>query len=153
MSENRYVRRRQAIDLGVTETNKGRTRQEFKDETDINKVLGKWRRQGFTEHVNIRKGLYGDFSEIQTFQESADRVAEIWTQFMALPARLRAICDNDPEVLNRRLDDPAFVDMLEEFHVSVDEPEEGAEPSTDSGSHPEGASAEPMAEEGCEPAE
>lgn len=151
MSDRLKNQIRVQVDLGAKEGNEGRTRQEFADEANINKVLGKWRRTGFTEHVNLRTPLYGDFSEIPDRQEAMNRFIDAQNNFDALPARIRAMCENDPEKLLERLTHDDFREALEEFGVTVDSREEGEIPSPDSGSHPEGAAAEPMAGEGNSP--
>lgn len=150
---DRVKRRRQGVNLGATKDNPGKTRQEFKDAADINNVLGKWRRQGFVEHVNVKTGIYGDFTSVSSYQEALDRVAAAQDLFFSLPARIRSMCENDPARFPTLLDDPAFVETLAEFNVGVDEPEEGEHTSPDSGSHPQGAPAEPMAGEVSSPAE
>jgi hypothetical protein len=84
MSE-RYTRIRVQREAGPREGNMGRTRQEHADEANINKILGKWRRTGFVERVNINPALFGDFSEIPERHEAMNLFLDAQEQFSSRP--------------------------------------------------------------------
>jgi len=78
------------------------TRQEFKDECDLAKILQKFGKtpegraalqnaQGFFEGSRFE-----DVSGIPDFRTARDMVNEANAKFMALPAKLRRRFDNDP---------------------------------------------------------
>lgn len=76
--------------------NEGRTRQSFKDEADINKIMGKWRKQGFAENTTLNTPLYGDFTDDRSYQDALNSIQSAKDVFAALPARVRARVENDP---------------------------------------------------------
>ncbi len=46
----------------------GRTKQSFKDETDINKILKRAQKTGTISHMNKHSGNYGDFTGFDFFE-------------------------------------------------------------------------------------
>lgn len=86
--------------------NEGRTRQSFADEANINKIMGRWRRQGFAENVNIHTPVYGDFTTEVDFLQAQQSIKSAEAVFAALPARVRARVNNDPAQLITFVDNP-----------------------------------------------
>lgn len=78
---------------------KSRTRTDMADECDINTILGRFRKTGFTSHVNPRNPVYADFSDAGSYMESLHAVQKAQGVFDAMPARVRARVDNDPALL------------------------------------------------------
>ena len=81
-----------AISMGDQES---RTRQEFKDECDINVI---WKRfgQGYKLPENWRKPEFGDFTGISDFHKAANAIATANESFDQLSADVRAFFNNDP---------------------------------------------------------
>jgi len=74
----------------------GRTHQEFKDECDVNLIIPKYDRTGLLTHLNEAIAQYGDYSEVNEFQESMNLVISATDNFMQIPSNIRQMFNNDP---------------------------------------------------------
>ena len=72
------------------------TRQSFADETEINKILQRYRQTGVIEHVRAVQGRYGDFSMVPDYQTALNKIISAQEMFMSLPANIRSRFQNDP---------------------------------------------------------
>lgn len=72
------------------------TKQEFKDECDINNIVKKFERDQLVDHVMAVQGRYGDFGEAGTFHEAMNTVRDAQEMFESVPAAIRAEFGNDP---------------------------------------------------------
>lgn len=63
--------------------------------TDINRIVNRWRQTGIAP-VSDKNPEYGDFSGVEDFHSSMNRVKNAEREFLMLPARVRAYCKNDP---------------------------------------------------------
>lgn len=86
--------KRVSLDCGGPEASK--TRQEFRDECDINTIMKKFERDGSVSHVAERRGDYGDFSDVVDYQTAMNSLLDARAAFAGLPAKLRRDFDNDP---------------------------------------------------------
>lgn len=93
----------------------GRTKSEFKQECDVNRVLGKWRQHGFIEHVTKAQAVYGDFTNVGDYMSAMLRVQAAQEAFATLPARVRDHVDNDPAKFIDWALNPENRDELEQF--------------------------------------
>ncbi len=86
--------------------NDGRTKQSFKDETDINKILQRAQKTGTISHMNQFSGQYGDFSDFDFFENTImlTRGREI---FDALPSEIRNEFSQSPAAFFKYVNDPA----------------------------------------------
>jgi len=82
-----------------------RTQQHFKDETDINNILRQFNITGQLPSKAISP-RYGDFTGIGDYHSALNQVIAAETEFMTLPATLRARFNNDPQELIEFLDNP-----------------------------------------------
>lgn len=73
----------------------GRTQQEFKDEADINRIMGRVI-AGAEFPPELKVGSFGDFSAVPDFQASLDLIRRAHEQFEGLPAMVRDRFQNDP---------------------------------------------------------
>ncbi len=73
-----------------------RVKQSFSDEVNINKIMAKYTRTGVVPQINLKKPLYGDFSNVQDYLSAVSKVRESEAAFMSLPAEVRARTENDP---------------------------------------------------------
>lgn len=74
-----------------------RTKSEFTDDSDINKIMARYKKTGvFPEAFKAGVAQYGDFSEIPTFMEMQNKVIAAQELFLALPAKVRRTFNNDP---------------------------------------------------------
>ncbi|UPW41540.1 internal scaffolding protein [Peromfec virus RodF8_61] len=89
------------------------TQQQFKEESNINNIIDRYKATGYlTDPLNpsTRKPIYGDFSEIPSYQEVCNVIAAANEAFDALPAALRKRFNNDPQELLDFLNDEANTD-------------------------------------------
>lgn len=89
---------------------KGRTKQCFKDECDINILTARWLRG---QEMPIPTGLqnYGDFTGVDDFLQAQIQLKAAQQAFDNLPSRIRNRFQNDPAKLIEFLEEP---DNLEE---------------------------------------
>lgn len=80
------------------------TQAQFAAESDINEIV---RRFGLTGELpeNYRPPMSGDFTNITTFEEMQNAIADARSRFMELPAEIREKFENDPGRLINFLDD------------------------------------------------
>jgi len=72
------------------------TRESFRDECNINSIMGKAQR-GINVPINKKSPLFQDVSDIGTFQSINLRMQEIQDEFMhKIPAEIRLRHGNDP---------------------------------------------------------
>lgn len=83
------------------------TQQQFAEECDVNNILKRFEETSFVTHVNNIQGQYGDFSNVEDYQSSVNRVLNANDAFMALSSKLRARFDNDPAALLAFVSDKA----------------------------------------------
>lgn len=88
---NRWTRRRQAIKF----TEPGLTKQEFREECDINNIMKRYEKDGVLTHFNKYQGQYGDFADVSEYHEAMNKVVAADTMFMSLPASIRDRFGND----------------------------------------------------------
>lgn len=82
------------------------TDQQYRDECDIDMILKRYK-VGQPLPQTARKGVYGDFSDVQDFASCLDRVKSAMDDFASLPAELRARFGNDPRAYYEYVLDPA----------------------------------------------
>jgi len=89
----------------------GRTKQSFKDETDINKILQRAEVKGSISHLNKYEAKYGDFADYDFFNNTLmlTKGREI---FDDLPAELRLEFRQSPAEFFKYVNDPANSDRL-----------------------------------------
>ena len=101
----------------------GRTKQSFKDSTDINKMLAKAQKAGTLSHLQKHGAYYGDFANAPTdlFEAKAmlDRGGEI---FAELPSEIRNEFKNDQIEYWKFVNDPANKDRLAEVLPQIAKP-------------------------------
>lgn len=95
-----------SVDRDTGEVLPSMTKQSFKDECDINRLMAKYETTGVIDHVNRRMPEYGDFAGVVSYQDSLNIVLDAREVFAALPARLRDRFGNDPGQYLAFIDDP-----------------------------------------------
>ncbi len=102
----------------------GRTKQAFKDSTDINKILKKAQKAGGLAHVlKYDAAVYGEFTGIDLLGafEQCGRAQAI---FADLPAEVRREFDQDAFKFAGYASDRANIGRLKELIPSIAEPED-----------------------------
>lgn len=102
-----------------------RTHQSFKDSTDINTIMEKFRTTGFINHVDLNRAVYEDFSTTEDYFQSHLAIKKADAIFASLPARIRARVANDPAQLIDFVADPANDEELIELGLKHPILEEG----------------------------
>ncbi len=99
----------------------GRTKQSFKDETDINKILKRAEKTGTISHLAKYEGTYGDFADFDYFEnlQKLTRGREIFDE---LPAEIRNEFKNSPGKFFDYVNDPGNVDRLGKLLPALAEP-------------------------------
>lgn len=106
---------------------KSKTKQSFKDETDINLILEKYVKTGLINHEPSNPGQYGDFSNVVDYQSACNAVLEVERNFMQLPAQARARFQNDPGQFLEFIQDPKNLEEAQK--LGLVELKKSAEPS------------------------
>lgn len=76
--------------------NSPHTRQEFKDESDINTIMAQYMRTGELPQVNLIAPQYLELSDGLSFQEQMQAVVDAQNLFAELPSQIRNRFQNDP---------------------------------------------------------
>lgn len=105
----------------------GRTKQEFKDECDLNVLMRKYEKTGVLPTGRMSAPRYVDAFDLPSYQESLQIMADAERAFMSLPARVRGEFDNDPEKFVAFAQDEKNVDKLREWGLAKP-PEPAPEP-------------------------
>lgn len=77
-------------------TTKGRTRQNFKAECDINNIMARFRKTGVLDFTTRYQAQYADVSSVD-FTRAMNMVAQAKSMFFAMPAHVRDRFGNKPE--------------------------------------------------------
>lgn len=91
----------------------GRTKQSFKNQTDINKILQKAQKAGTISHLQKHGAFYGDFANFD-FQEAAFALTRARSIFEELPSEIRKEFNQSPSEFFEYVNDPANADKLAE---------------------------------------
>jgi len=94
-----------------TEYTDGKTKQSFKDETDVNLIIQKHTRMGTLSHLEKFGGQYGDLSNFD-FQEAQNQIANANSMFEQLPSAVRNQFANSPEKFFEFVNDPENSEQL-----------------------------------------
>ncbi len=95
----------------VPEFKDGRTKQCFKDECDINKIMARFDQTGTISHVTKYEGVYADFADYE-FNAHMQKLIEGREVFDALPAEIRREFNHSPADFFKYVNDPANKDDL-----------------------------------------
>lgn len=100
------------------------TKQAFKDEVDFNNVLRKYDKTGLITHVNNARAHYGDYTEVNEYQESLNMVLKAQADFDALPGDVRKRFANDPGNFIEFVTNPDNLDEMRDLGLAdPDEPD------------------------------
>lgn len=127
----------------------GRTKQAFKDDCDVNKILKRAAKAGGLSHVQKHGAFYGDFANApQDLFEAREMLERGGQIFSELPAEIRSEFGNDPLNFFEFANDPANADRLTEVLPAIAEPGwQLPEVNRGAGTRSQMASVEPSASE------
>jgi len=86
---------------------RSKTKSEFHKDSNINRIMAKYKRTRTFDPLILRDMKYGDFASGSDFAEMSMKVLDANFEFMNLPANVRSRFDNDPGQLLDFLADPA----------------------------------------------
>lgn len=109
-----------------------RTKQSFKNECDINKIMAKFQKTGAVTHLAAHGARYGDFTS-QDFSQAMNTIAQVNSMFEELPSTLRDRFGNDPEGFLDFVQNPDNHEEMVELGLANPRPPTGPETA------PEGA--------------
>jgi len=72
-----------------------KTQQHFKEQCNINSIMKRFRKTGIAP-LNKNSALYGDFSTVESYQDSLHKIMTAQEEFDSLPSTLRNRFKNDP---------------------------------------------------------
>lgn len=84
----------------------GKTKQSFKEQCDINRIMARAKKKGSLTHINARPGFYGDVSGVVDYRSALEMVRNMDSMFRKLPAKVRSRFDNDVGTMLEFLRDP-----------------------------------------------
>ena len=90
----------------------GRTKQGFKESTDINRILARSAKGEAVSHLAKYQPQYGDFSDIHDLMEANERLQRGVAIFEDLPGEVRREFSNNPAAFFTFVNDPANADQL-----------------------------------------
>ena len=82
------------------------TRQEFKEEVNVNSIIRKYQKTGMLTHVRNNPGAYMDLTNKPDYEVALQTVIDANNQFNTLPSEIRKKFGNDPGELIAYLSDP-----------------------------------------------
>ena len=94
--------------------NDGRTKQSFKNSTDINKILHRAQKTGMISHLAKHEAIYGDFDGFD-FTTAQNTIARANSIFAELPSELRNEFEGQPSKFFEFANDPNNVGKLTEL--------------------------------------
>lgn len=84
------------------------TKQSFKDEADLNRIMRKYLTTGVLPIMRHRIGAaYGEFADVEDYFACQVKLKNAEEAFMLLPSAVRSACRNEPGLLLELLQDPA----------------------------------------------
>lgn len=81
--------------VALVSTLPSRTKQQFKEECDINNIISRFLKTGVLNFTSKNAPRYGDVTAIE-YQDAMLKVAQARTLFAELPAAIRSRFDNEP---------------------------------------------------------
>lgn len=76
-----------------------KTQSQFAAECDINNILARYQKHGTLTHINKASANYGDFTSVDDYQTSMNKIIEAEKTFNSLPSSIRKRFGNDPAQL------------------------------------------------------
>lgn len=93
MEIRRYYQKRERTP--ITEFGESITQREFGPDSEINNIIERYNRTGSVS-MNRQQPVYGDVSEVKSYQESLQTVIKAQEAFAQIPAAIRKRFGNDP---------------------------------------------------------
>lgn len=100
------------LDISLSDFPDGRTKQSFRDECDINRIMARYIETGMLEGRDPNAARYLDVTDLQSmdYQAALNFVIDAQASFFDLPSAIRSRFQNDPGALIAFLDNPVNKD-------------------------------------------
>lgn len=95
----------------------GRTKQEFREQCNINKIMDRFYKRGVLPEMIKKNPQYGDFSNATDYQNSLHLVMKAQEQFQALSSKVRSQFDNDPQKFLEFAENPENKEKMAELDL------------------------------------
>lgn len=118
-----YTRKNGTIGCDTINEEKTMTDQQFRDDCDVNIILKRLMAGQATPLPMSNKGVFGDFTNMPSYQESLQNVINANDAFMTLPSGVRTRFQNDPQQLMDFLNDKENVEESIKLGLRVKVPE------------------------------
>lgn len=105
---------------GLKCVDKSRTKQEFKEECDINTIIDRFG-IGYEIPQGVRVPQYADFSDAMDFHDALNAVRQASESFMAMSAATRAEFGNDAARFVEFCSRPENLPRMRQLGLAVDE--------------------------------
>lgn len=110
-----FVRKRVTLDFDSSKE-PSLTKQSFKDECDINKIVKRFKKIHGVEMIDTLHGYasgnYGDFSNVTDYRSALEQIDIANDLFMNLPPEVRRKFDNDAALFLDYCQNPSNADEL-----------------------------------------
>lgn len=104
-------------------TGESMTKQSFKDQCDINKIIGRFQKTGLVDHVSRFQGNYADLTDVPTYQDAMNKIIAANECFSSLPSNIRKQFSNNPQEFLAFVADPENLPAMAEMGlVTLPEP-------------------------------
>lgn len=115
-----------------------RTKQEFRDQCDINNIIKSFTLTGQISHISAKaaQGVFMDLPDDVDFQNAMNVVAKAGEAFDALPAKIRDRFHNNPAEFLAFVEDPANADELVKLGIRQAPPRPATGPGGAGGTPP-----------------
>ncbi|AXL14816.1 internal scaffolding protein [Microviridae sp.] len=100
----------------------GRTKQAFKEETDINRILARAQKGETLTHLAKYGATYGDFTDVDDLLTAAQRLQRAEAIFQELPSEVRREFGQSAATFFNYVNDPANSDRLPELIPGLAKP-------------------------------
>lgn len=122
----------------------GRTKQEFKEESEITNILARVAKNNLLQNLEERQRTYVDLPSGLDFETAQLKISQGRQAFAMIPAHMRAQFDNNPQEFLEFIENPENADeMVEMGLLRPPTPDEAPKPDLDPGASPEDASGSP----------
>jgi len=113
----------------VTFVGEGKTKQSFKDECDINKIMARFQQTGLIDFVNNNQARYLDCDGID-YQNAQNIVAQANSMFQQLPSGIRTFFENDPGQFVEFCSNPENLPEMHKMGLTSPDYNPGGHPTT-----------------------
>lgn len=123
LKEHMGIKRYHVVSINEGES---KTQQHFKDESDINNIVNRFKDTEIIDHLNSTPLNYGDASA-QTFTEAMFTVTQATEEFMQLPSDVRKHFKNDVALFLDASTDPEQKAFFQEHGMLPADPDPSAD--------------------------